>query len=66
MTALRAYQNVASSSSAHLLEAASNLQDTDFALETARIAKQSLLKNYALAMVAHANSEEIEKLRLLA
>ncbi len=66
MTALRAYQNVASSSSAHLLEAASNLQDTDFALETARIAKQSLLKNYALAMVAHANNEEIEKLRLLA
>ena len=48
MTALRAYQNVASSSSAHLLEAASNLQDTDFALETARIAKQSLLKNMHL------------------
>ena len=66
LTALQAYQNVASSSSANLLEAASNLQDTDFAAETAKIAKQSLLKNYALAMVAHANNEEIEKLKLLA
>ncbi len=66
MTALRAYQNVASSSKAHLLQAASNLQDTDFALETAKIARQSLLKNYALAMVAHANSDEIDKLKLLA
>ena len=66
MTALKAYQNVAASSSAHLLEAAANLQDTDLALETAKMAKQSLLKNYSMAMVATANAEEIEKLRLLA
>jgi len=34
--------------------------------ETAKMAKQSLLKNYSMAMVATANAEEIEKLRLLA
>ena len=28
--------------------------------------KQSLIKNYALAMVATANAEEMEKLKLLA
>ena len=48
---LQAYQNVASTTAAHLLKAASNLQDTDFAEETAKITKQSLIKNYALAMV---------------
>ena len=63
---LRAYQNVASTTAAHLLKAASNLQDTDFAEETAKITKQSLIKNYALAMVATANAEEMEKLKLLA
>ena len=66
LTALRAYRNVASTTAAHLLQAAHNLQDTDFALETAKLTKQSLLKNYALAMVATANAGEIEKLRLLA
>jgi|TARA_B100000287_G_C20625392_1_gene777579 flagellin len=66
LTSLRSYQNVASTTAAHLLEAASNLQDTDFAEETAKITKQSLIKNYALAMVATANTEEIEKLKLLA
>ena len=63
---LRAYQNVASTTAAHLLKAASNLQDTDFAEETAKITKQSLIKNYATAMVATANAEEMEKLKLLA
>ena len=65
-TSLRAYQNVASTTAAHLIEAASNLQSTDFAEETAKITKQSLIKNYALAMVATANAEEMEKLKLLA
>ena len=63
---LQAYQNVASTTAAHLLKAAANLQDTDFAEETAKITKQSLIKNYALAMVATANTEEMEKLKLLA
>ena len=66
LTALRAYQNVASASAGHLLQAAANLQDTDYALEMAKMAKQSLLKNYALAMVATANTQEMEKLKLLA
>ena len=66
LTSLQAYQNVASTTAAHLIEAASNLQNTDFAEETARITKQSLIKNYALAMVATANAEEMEKLKLLA
>ena len=66
LTSLQAYRNVATTTAAHLMEAASNLQDTDFAEETAKITKQSLIKNYALAMVATANAEEIEKLKLLA
>ena len=57
---------VASTTAAHLLKAAANLQDTNFAEETAKITKQSLIKNYALAMVATANTEEMEKLKLLA
>ena len=66
LTSLKAYQNVATTTKAHLIQAASNLQDTDFAVETAKITKQSLIRNYALAMVATANSEELEKLKLLA
>ena len=66
LTSLKAYQNVATTTKAHLIQAASNLQDTDFAAETAKITKQSLIRNYALAMVATANSEELEKLKLLA
>ena len=49
-----------------ILFSRSNLQDTDFAEETAKITKQSLIRNYALAMVATANSQELEKLKLLA
>ena len=66
LTSLKAYQNVATTTKAHLIQAASNLQDTDFAEETAKITKQSLIRNYALAMVATANSQELEKLKLLA
>ncbi len=66
MVALKAYQSVATTTAAHLRQAASNLQDTDFAEETAKLTKQSLIKNYALAMVATANAEEMEKLKLLA
>ena len=66
LTSLNAYQNVATTTKAHLIQAASNLQDTDFAEETAKITKQSLIRNYALAMVATANREELEILKLLA
>ena len=34
--ALKAYRNVANTSAAHLLQAAANLQDTDYAIETAK------------------------------
>ena len=66
LNSLRAYQTVSTTTAAHLTQAAANLQDTDFAEETAKITKQSLLKNYATAMVVTANSEELEKLKLLA
>ena len=61
-----AYQNIASTSAAQLLEAAANLEDTDFAAETAKLTKNSILNNYALAMVAHGNQTEKDKLKLLA
>ena len=48
LTSLQAYQNVATTTQAHLIQARSNLQDTDFAEETAKITKQSLIRNYAL------------------
>ena len=66
LASLKSYQTVSTTTAAHLTQAAANLQDTDYAEETAKITKQSLLKNYALAMVATANAEEIEKLKLLA
>jgi len=63
---LQGYQNVAESSAAHLLEAAANLQSTDFALETAKLTKNSIIQNYGLAMVAQVNNEELKKLKILA
>ncbi|MAI84678.1 MAG: hypothetical protein CMM91_07055 [Rickettsiales bacterium] len=66
LQSLMAYQNIASTSAAQLLEAAANLEDTDFAAETAKLTKNSILNNYALAMVAHGNQTEKDKLKLLA
>ena len=63
---LRGYQHVAEASSATLIQAASHLQDTNIAAETAKATKNQIIKNYALAMVAHANNEEMEKLKVLA
>ena len=63
---LKSYQAVAESSAANLLEAASNLQSTDLALETAKLTKASIIQNYALAMVAQVNNEELQKLKILA
>ena len=62
LQSLMAYQNIASTSAAQLLEAAANLEDTDFAAETAKLTKNSILNNYALAMVAHGNQTEKDKL----
>lgn len=66
LQSLMAFQNIASTSAAQLLEAAANLEDTDFAAETAKLTKNSILNNYALAMVAHGNQTEKDKLKLLA
>ena len=66
LQSLMAYQNIANTSAAQLLEAAANLEDTDFAAETAKLTKNSILNNYALAMVAHGNQTEKDKLKLLA
>tara|TARA_Y100000991_G_scaffold49152_1_gene35371 strand:- start:955 stop:1731 length:777 start_codon:yes stop_codon:yes gene_type:complete len=66
LVTLVAQQNIASASSANLLQAASNLQDTDFALETAKLTRNSIINNYALAMLAHTNQTERDKLKLLA
>ena len=66
LQSLMAYQNIASTSAAQLLQAAANLEDTDFAAETAKLTKNSILNNYALAMVAHGNQTEKDKLKLLA
>lgn len=63
---LEGYRNVAESSSAHLLQAASNLQDTEFAVETAKLTKNAIVRNYALAMVAQVNDKELDQLRILA
>ncbi len=66
LQSLKGYQAVAESSAANLLEAASNLQSTDLAIETAKLTKASIIQNYALAMVAQVNNEELQKLKILA
>ena len=64
-TSLRAYQNVASTTAAHLLEAASNLQNTDFAEETAKLTKAQILAKAATSMLAQANKAKETMLALL-
>ena len=63
---LQSFQNVADSTHANLIQAASNLQDTNLAHETAKVTKNQIIRNYAISMVAHANNQELEKLNLLA
>ena len=60
------YLNIAESSSAALIAQAAKLQDTDFAQETARLAKNAILKNYSLAMVAQVQNADEDQLKLLA
>ena len=60
------YLSIAESSSAELIAHATKLQDTDFAIETAKLAKNSILKNYSLAMLAQVNEIEESQLKLLA
>ena len=65
MTALKARQAVAYSASANLLAAASRLEETDFAVSSANLAKFSILNQSAMAMVAQANQAQSAVLAVL-
>ncbi len=55
MAAFKARQAVAFSASANLAAAASRIEDTDYAQESANLAKSSIMNQSAMAMVAQAN-----------
>ena len=65
MTALKARQAVAYSTSSNLLAAASRLEETDFAASSANLAKFSILNQSAMAMVAQANQAQSAVLAVL-
>ena len=55
MSAFKARQAVAYSASANLAAAASRIEDTDYAAESANLTRMSILNQSAMAMVAQAN-----------
>ena len=55
MAAFKARQAVAFSASANLAAAAARIEDTDYALESANLARMSILNQSSMAMVAQAN-----------
>jgi flagellin len=65
IAALKGRQAVAYSASANLAAAASRVEDTDFAKETANLAKNSVLNQSAMAMVAQANQAQSAVLAVL-
>ena len=65
ISALKARQAVAYSASANLAAAASRVEDTDFAKETANLTKNSVLNQSAMAMVAQANQAQSAILAVL-
>ena len=65
ISALKARQAVAYSASANLSAAASRIEDTDFAKESANLAKYSVLNQSAMAMVAQANQAQSAILTIL-
>jgi len=65
IAALKARQAVAYAASANLAAAASRIEDTDFAKETANLAKNSVLNQAAMAMVAQANQAQSAILAVL-
>jgi flagellin len=65
ISALKARQAVAYSASANLAAAASRIEDTDFAKESANLAKWSVLNQSAMAMVAQANKAQSAILAVL-
>ena len=65
INALKGHQSNMYSLSANARAAASRIQDTDFAKESANLAQSSILNQSALAMVAQANSAQAYILTLL-
>ena len=65
IAALKGRQAVAYAASANLAAAASRIEDTDFAKETANLAKNSVLNQSAMAMVAQANQAQSAILAVL-
>ena len=65
IAALKARQAVAYAASANLAAAASRIEDTDFAKETANLTKNSVLNQSAMAMVAQANQAQSAILAVL-
>ena len=65
LTALKAFQGAASSTSANLAATGARLIDTDFALETAELTKNSILNQAALSMAAQANNAQSAILAVL-
>ena len=51
-------QNAASATGANLVATGSRVLDTDFALETAKLTKNSILNQAAMAMSAQANQAQ--------
>ena len=65
IAALKGRQAVAYAASANLAAAAARIEDTDFAKETANLAKNSVLNQSAMAMVAQANQAQSAILAVL-
>jgi flagellin len=65
MSALKGYQSVASSTAANLNAAAARIQDTDYAMETASLTKNTILNQAAMAMVAQANDAQAAVLSVI-
>ena len=60
------FQNTASALASIELESAARLMDTNFAVETAKLMKNTLIQKYATSMVTKANEvEENKKLLIL-
>ena len=65
MSAFKARQAVAYSASANLAAAASRIEDTDYAAESANLSRMSILNQSAMAMVAQANQAQSAILAVL-
>ena len=66
LTSVGGFQNTSSALASIELESAARLMDTNFAVETAKLMKNTLIQKYATSMVTKANEvEENKKLLIL-